>query len=267
MVYADELSEQGIRRAVEAGHTFVKVTGPSAPDLRLEARPRGSGGAGQDLRRQRLRQRAGGLHRAGAGRQRRQPAADHQERLAVSRRGPVTSGSFATTFASNGPGRYRLQLMQGTQTVGVSSPIYVSGSAGTPTGGGGGGGGQAAPGRARRGHRLGEQVRGRLRLPRPQPREPRELPDALPRAGERPPEVPRACRRQGLRAQAHDRLRPGRGPAAQREGAAQALPLRQATCSGAIPAGCACGWSCARLDPKGRQAHDVKRTTLKPAGR
>ena len=44
MVFADELSEQGVRRAVEAGHTFVKVTGPNAPDLRLEARPRGSGG-------------------------------------------------------------------------------------------------------------------------------------------------------------------------------------------------------------------------------
>ncbi len=43
MVFAGELSEQGIRRAVEAGHTFVKLTGGSAPDIRLEARRRGTG--------------------------------------------------------------------------------------------------------------------------------------------------------------------------------------------------------------------------------
>ena len=95
MIYADELSEQGIRRAVEAGHTFVKVTGPSAPDLRLEARPRGAGGAAKIFGDSVCRRRAGGLHGAGAGRQRGEPAADHQERLAA--RDPAGHAAAAST--------------------------------------------------------------------------------------------------------------------------------------------------------------------------
>ena len=138
MVYADELSEQGVRRAVEAGHTFVKVTGPSAPDLRLEARPRGAGGPAKifgDSVAANVPVDFTARVLGGSG----------ANQLQIIKNGslfatrPVTSGSFVTSFASNGPGRYRLQLMQGTQTVGVSSPIYVSGSAGTPGGGGGGG--------------------------------------------------------------------------------------------------------------------------------
>nr|MBA2644667.1 CehA/McbA family metallohydrolase [Solirubrobacterales bacterium] len=42
MVFADELSEAGIKRGVQAGHTYVKVTGNDAPDLRLEATAPGS---------------------------------------------------------------------------------------------------------------------------------------------------------------------------------------------------------------------------------
>ena len=42
VVYADELSEQGIQRGVEAGHTYVKLFGNDGPDLRLEG-PRSSG--------------------------------------------------------------------------------------------------------------------------------------------------------------------------------------------------------------------------------
>jgi Ca2+-binding RTX toxin-like protein len=37
VVYAQELSEQGIQRGVEAGHTYVKLWGNDGPDLRLEA--------------------------------------------------------------------------------------------------------------------------------------------------------------------------------------------------------------------------------------
>ena len=36
VVYADELSEQGIQRGVEAGHTYVKLWGNDGPDLRFE---------------------------------------------------------------------------------------------------------------------------------------------------------------------------------------------------------------------------------------
>ena len=42
MVYAEELSEQGIQRGVEAGHTYVKMFGNDGPDLRLEATVPGS---------------------------------------------------------------------------------------------------------------------------------------------------------------------------------------------------------------------------------
>ena len=35
VVYADELSEKGIQRGVEAGHTYVKLWGNDGPDLRL----------------------------------------------------------------------------------------------------------------------------------------------------------------------------------------------------------------------------------------
>jgi hypothetical protein len=41
MVYAEELSEQGIARAVRAGHTYVRSFGMRSPELRLEARPAG----------------------------------------------------------------------------------------------------------------------------------------------------------------------------------------------------------------------------------
>jgi len=44
MVYADELSEHGIQRGVEARHTYVKVFGNDGPDLRFEARPPGATG-------------------------------------------------------------------------------------------------------------------------------------------------------------------------------------------------------------------------------
>jgi hypothetical protein len=42
MVYADELSERGIARAVRAGHTYIRSFGMRSPELRLEARPLGT---------------------------------------------------------------------------------------------------------------------------------------------------------------------------------------------------------------------------------
>ena len=44
VVYADELSERGIQRGVEARHTYVKVFGNDGPDLRFEAPSPGSSG-------------------------------------------------------------------------------------------------------------------------------------------------------------------------------------------------------------------------------
>ena len=41
MVYAGELSQRGIRCGVLGRHTYAKVAGAGAPDLRFEARPHG----------------------------------------------------------------------------------------------------------------------------------------------------------------------------------------------------------------------------------
>src|SRR5215207_11715635 len=38
VVYADDLSEEGIRRGVQSGHAYVKLFGARSPDLRLDAR-------------------------------------------------------------------------------------------------------------------------------------------------------------------------------------------------------------------------------------
>ena len=60
---------------------------------------------------------------------------------------PVTSNDFRFAFNSNGPGRYRLQLMRGTAMEAVSSPIYVTApGGGGPSGGNGGSGGGTAGG-------------------------------------------------------------------------------------------------------------------------
>ncbi len=259
MVYADELSEQGIRRAVEAGHTFVKVTGPGAPDLRLEARPRGSGSAAKifgdsvssevpvDF-----------TARVLGGSAANQLQIIKNGTLFATR--PVTSGSFSTAFASNGPGRYRLQLMQGTQTVGVSSPIYVSGSAGTPSGGSGGGissdeatgsagkfaagFGSHGPSRASRGSflmRCRARGSGRRRC--------------------RIRAVAKACGRKRTIAY-------GQGVVRKRSVRVRVKLYR---CGRHVlarhPRGVRVRLELRATDPKGRQAHDVKRVTLKPAGR
>ena len=150
MVFADELSEAGIKRGVQAGHTYVKVTGNDAPDLRLEATAPGSQDPpaimGDTVRSGSAQFTARVL---GAS-----PGPEPYE-LIVLKDGrplsaaPVTGDDFSLPFSSTGPGRYRLQLQRGTVIEAVSSPIYLE-----PAGGGGpagsapaaGGGGGPAPG-------------------------------------------------------------------------------------------------------------------------
>jgi hypothetical protein len=122
------LSEQDIRRAVEAGHTYVKVGGPNAPDLRLTAHSPGVGppaimGDTLHTRRQ-VDFRASVL---GAG-----PSYTLQviKDGDVVRSVPLTEADTTTSFASTGPGFYRLQIMQGQLVSDVSSPIYVSSAPG-----------------------------------------------------------------------------------------------------------------------------------------
>jgi hypothetical protein len=135
VVFADELSEKGIQRGVEAGHTYVKMWGNDGPDLRLEATVPGSGSPAaiigdtvhaDDVE---LTARVLNLDRARAAR----PGA---YTLSVLRDGlpflvapiPPAGDEFELTFPSIGPSRYRLQVDRTATGIAsieaVSSPIY-----------------------------------------------------------------------------------------------------------------------------------------------
>jgi hypothetical protein len=131
VVYADELSERGIQRGVEARHTYVKVFGNDGPDLRFEAQPPGSSGPpaimGDAVP-------GGGVEFTarvtGAGPSAARPGSytlyvlkDSAPLLAV----PVSGDDFSFAFPEAGPGRYRLQLQRESAIEAVSSPIWVEG--------------------------------------------------------------------------------------------------------------------------------------------
>ena len=124
MVYANKLSERGIRCGIKRRHTYVKVSGATAPDLSFEAHPfaqRGwwktaivgdvvkAPGAGFTAR-----------VRGGNGRQL-VIVANGETLLTV----PVTSDDFTYKFLQGGAGYWRLQLMNGSLVETVSSPIWV----------------------------------------------------------------------------------------------------------------------------------------------
>jgi len=122
MVRADELSEDGIQCGVEAGHTYVKVTGNDGPDIRFKGRRPGSDGRaaimGDTISGDRAEFTA--TVRNGAGLQL-IVLKDRAPMLTV----PVTSDDFTLPFEASGPGRYRLQLQQASRIETVSSPIYL----------------------------------------------------------------------------------------------------------------------------------------------
>ena len=127
VVFADELTEQGIARGVKAGHTYVKVFGNDGPDLRLTATGPGAQPAimGDTIRAQGVEFTARVL---GAGPSAARPG-DYE--LFVLKDGapllatPVAGDDFTFPFSSVGNGRYRLQLQRGSAIEAVSSPIYV----------------------------------------------------------------------------------------------------------------------------------------------
>lgn len=134
VVYADALSEDGIQRGVEAGHTYVKLYGNDGPDLRFEARPADGGGPpaimGDTVEAsgpvEFVATVIGAAPLSG-----RDPKKPDPYELVVLRNGlpllaiPVTSDEFELPFTAVLPGRYRLQLQRSTTIEAVSSPIYV----------------------------------------------------------------------------------------------------------------------------------------------
>lgn len=131
VVFADELSEKGVQRAVEKGHAFVKIFGSSGPDLRLDAKAPGGATAmmGDGLQEQRADFTArviGGGPASNGGRPR---------QLLVMRDGspvdtvPVTSDDFAHRFSASGRGDIRLQLMRQAAIEGLTNPITLGATA------------------------------------------------------------------------------------------------------------------------------------------
>lgn len=136
VVRAEELSETGVRDAVQAGHTYVKMWGEDGPDLRLSAEVAGEDGPraimGDTVRatQANFRARVLNLDRAREARPGEYTLFLYRNRapfLAV----PLPSGEdeFELSFPSLGPARYRLQVQRLTTGVAsieaVSSPIYV----------------------------------------------------------------------------------------------------------------------------------------------
>ena len=126
VVYARELSEQGIGDGVRAGHTYVKVFGPEVPDLRLEAFPPGAtepaGIMGDEVRAKALELRAQVLNVPVDG----DPLTLHfLKDGAIVASEDVAAPASEHTLATSGPGRYRLQLQRGDEILALTSPMYL----------------------------------------------------------------------------------------------------------------------------------------------
>lgn len=139
MVFADELSEDGIRRAIGARRTWVKMLGPASPDVSLVARTRGGTAAGIG---DALVASAAEFEATVSG----VPDDGREWLLYVVRDGepvdlfPLPPGDSAFRFAGAAPSRYRLQVQRGAVIAVVTSPIWLDrpwgGDARRPSSGG-----------------------------------------------------------------------------------------------------------------------------------
>ena len=126
VVFADELSEQGIRRGILAGHAFVKLFGNHGPNLRLTARRAGTPGPvvmmGDEIEGKVIRFEATVIGKGtGPG-----PLT-----LVVLRDGvpirsvPVTGETFTHRWVATLPGDYRIQVQRGSAIEALTNPINV----------------------------------------------------------------------------------------------------------------------------------------------
>ena len=133
VVYAEELSEEGIQAAVEAGHAYVKFFSPQGPDLRFDAvalegpgngkgngRPKAMMGDALPVDSAHFVARVMGAA----------PSPEPRTLIVLKdgvpiRTMPVTSNDFAYEFDITGAGDYRLQLQRGTAIEALSNPITL----------------------------------------------------------------------------------------------------------------------------------------------
>jgi hypothetical protein len=120
VVYAPELSEEGLRVGIQSGHTYAKVFA-SAPDLRLEARSESGAtammGDGLAAERARLVARVIG----GSSRQTLLVLRDGSRIASV----PVSGPDFTHEMDVSGRGDYRIQVMRGTAVEALTTPIRL----------------------------------------------------------------------------------------------------------------------------------------------
>jgi hypothetical protein len=145
-VFADELSENGIRRAVQAGHAYVKNFRES-PDLRFEARAAGRVAIMGDALRERRAAFTARVTGADGGGWTLRVLRDGREIASE----PIASPRFTFSFRARSAGEYRLQVERTTDggviVHSISNPIALG----------------RAPRRAPRGLRAGG-TQARLRL-------------------------------------------------------------------------------------------------------
>ena len=124
VVYADELSERGIHRAIRLGHAFVKIWAADDPDLRLDAvAPDGTKAMmGDPLASLSATFTAQVLGGARDGQERQLIVLRDGEQIAVV---PVAGDEFTHTFEASEPGDYRLQLQRGSAIDALSNPITL----------------------------------------------------------------------------------------------------------------------------------------------
>lgn len=133
VVYAEELSEEGIQDAIEAGHAYVKFFSPRGPDLRFTATALESPGNGKGKGRPQAMM--GDVLPVGSATftatvMGAAPSPEPRVLVVLKNGSPidaisVISDDFTYSFEASGAGDYRLQLQRGTAIEALTNPITL----------------------------------------------------------------------------------------------------------------------------------------------
>ena len=127
MVYADELSEEGVQRAIQLGHAFVKIWASDDPDLRLDAVTADGVRAmmGDPLAATKANFTARVLNGTKDGQQRELLVLRDGTEIA---RADVKGDDFKYEFEGDRAGNYRLQLQRESAIDALTNPITLGAS-------------------------------------------------------------------------------------------------------------------------------------------